>query len=62
MVGTLANQARTQHVEVDREWQEIFNSGPELYGGDNVGDEGQILRPANNFVMPANAMLVFRRI
>lgn len=61
VVGTPANQPRTQGISVDGEWQEIFNTDSVFYGGDNVGNAGNVLRPRDGVIVPANGVVVLRR-
>jgi 1,4-alpha-glucan branching enzyme len=45
-------------------WREIFNSDAAIYGGDNIGNGGQPVIYGNGeitCVIPANALLVFKR-
>jgi 1,4-alpha-glucan branching enzyme len=46
-------------------WQEVFNSDGAGYGGDNVGNLGAVLASDGtglNVVIPANGVVVFRRL
>jgi 1,4-alpha-glucan branching enzyme len=48
----------------DANWQEIFNTDSDRYGGGNVGNAGSTLRAergALSVVLPACGVLVFRR-
>ena len=45
-------------------WREIFNSDAEIFGGDNIGNQGGLIESLNgNFqcVVPANGLVVFKR-
>jgi 1,4-alpha-glucan branching enzyme len=47
------------------QWQEVFNSDAAIYGGNNVGNAGATIPSAGgrfNAVIPANAVVVFRKL
>ena len=49
----------------DRQWQEIFNSDAEPYGGNNIGNYGIVMASNNNTLNPvtgANGLIVFQAI
>ncbi|HEX9986585.1 MAG TPA: alpha-amylase family glycosyl hydrolase [Thermoanaerobaculia bacterium] len=62
VIGTLSNQPRTHQLDVPGDWQELFNTDSALYGGDNIGNEGRILRAADGVMVPANGAIVLRRV
>jgi 1,4-alpha-glucan branching enzyme len=66
VAGSLANTPlRDYRVPMkDGQWREVFNSDSELYGGDNVGNEGRTLEANGELliVIPANGVVVFRRV
>jgi len=70
IVGSLANAAYESGYWLssrrlgDANWQEIFNTDSDRYGGSNVGNAGRTLRAergALNIVLPACGVVVFRR-
>ncbi len=70
IAGSLANAAFKSGYWLssrrlgDANWQEIFNTDSDWYGGSNVGNAGSTLRAergALNVVLPACGVLVFRR-
>jgi 1,4-alpha-glucan branching enzyme len=70
IAGSLANAAYKSGYGLssrrlgDANWQEIFNTDSDRYGGSNVGNAARTLRAergALNVVLPACGVLVFRR-
>lgn len=46
-------------------WQEVFNSNAALFGGDNAGNQGAVLRAGQGVftsMVPANSVLVFKKV
>jgi 1,4-alpha-glucan branching enzyme len=49
----------------DGQWQEVFNSDAAIYGGNNVGNVGATIPSVGgrfDAVIPANAVVVFRKL
>ena len=71
VVGSLANASYESGYWLsserlgDAEWQEVFNSDAEMYGGWNMGNAGRVLhaeRGALNVVLPACGVLAFHKL
>jgi 1,4-alpha-glucan branching enzyme len=48
----------------DGQWREIFNSDAQIYGGDNVGNFGEMIPSLNGHipvVIPANGFVVLQK-
>ncbi len=58
-----AYEIQTDPSMLSGNWREIFNSAAELYGGDNVGNYGDLVGVRDGRMavrIPANGLLVFR--
>lgn len=71
IAATLNNQHFSQGYTLDNarigngNWQEIFNSDAEVYGGDNVGNAGRSIPSTEgqiSLVIPANGFVVLQKM